>query len=158
MKTYTQIGDPLNGHSDWVWYASFSSDGLRIASGSRDKTVRLWSVQTHQEIGDPFQGHTRQVYWACESPKGMFLVSADTSPETIIWDRRCRAILWRSAKDDADANNTISNIDTERIIRSCGRLTPHLWPSCLPEYTADLYCKTTICVVFEHNGREDIAR
>ncbi len=135
-----------------------SSDGLRIASGGRDKTFRLWSAQTHQEIGDPFQGHTRQVYWAYQSPNGMFLVSADTSPEIIIRDRRIRAILWRSTEDDADANNTISNIDAEKNHSKSGRLAPHLWPNCFPEYTAELVLQTIIRVVFEHNGQEDLTR
>ncbi len=139
-KTFAQIGDPFK-HSDWVWDASFSSDGLRIVSAGRDKTVRLWSAQTHQQIGDPFQGHARQVALACESSDGKFVVSGDNiTPETIIWGRRSRAIVWRSTEDDADANNTISNIDAESIIRRCGQRTPHLWPSSFPEYTADLHC------------------
>ncbi len=155
-KAYAQIGDPLNGHSDWVWCVTFSSDGLRIVSGGRDKTVRLWSVQNRQEIGDPFQGHTREVYWACESSNGMFLVSIDTTPETIIWDRRSRAIVWRSIEGGANANNAISNIDAESIIRSCGRIAPHLWPSSLPEYTADLYCKRRYALYSNVTGEKTL--
>ncbi len=140
-KTFAQIGDPFNGHSDWVWRVSFSSDGLRIVSGSRDKTVRLWSAQTHQQIGEPFLGHTGEVMSVSESSDGMFVVSIDKTPETIIWDRRNRAIAWRSEEDGADGNHTITNIDAASIIQSCGRRTPHLWPSSLPEYTADLHCR-----------------
>ncbi len=28
----------------------------------------------------------------------------------------------------------------KKIIRSCGRKTPHLWPTSFPAYTGELYC------------------
>jgi WD40 repeat protein len=42
----------LDGHTDIIWVVSFSPDsnGLRIVTGSRDKTVRVWYTQTGQEL------------------------------------------------------------------------------------------------------------
>ncbi|KAF8751673.1 NUC135 protein [Rhizoctonia solani] len=37
------------------------SDGLHLASGSNDRTVRVWDVQTGQPVGAPFEGHTAEV-------------------------------------------------------------------------------------------------
>jgi len=34
----------LQGHESEVWAAAWSSDGLRLASGSKDTTIRLWGV------------------------------------------------------------------------------------------------------------------
>ena len=34
----------LEGHTDPVWYVSFSADGTTLASGSSDGTVKLWDV------------------------------------------------------------------------------------------------------------------
>ncbi len=57
-ETFTEIGNPFEGHSDDVDCVSFSSDGHRIVSGGFDKTVRVWNVATREEIGDPLIGHT----------------------------------------------------------------------------------------------------
>ncbi|KZV71089.1 hypothetical protein PENSPDRAFT_734354 [Peniophora sp. CONT] len=42
-KTHALVGMPLVGHLAWVLSIAVSSDGL-IASGSNDKTVRVWSL------------------------------------------------------------------------------------------------------------------
>ncbi len=34
------------GHSDYVYSVAFSPDGKYLASGSRDETVNLWSVES----------------------------------------------------------------------------------------------------------------
>ena len=34
----------LNGHSDWVSCLAFSRDDTRLASGSRDETLRIWEA------------------------------------------------------------------------------------------------------------------
>src|SRR5262249_22941736 len=45
-----QKGRLLTGHNDWVHAVAFSSDGQKLATGSRDKTVRLWDVATGKEL------------------------------------------------------------------------------------------------------------
>ncbi len=130
----TEIGNPFEGHSDRVFWVSFSSDGHRIVSGG-DNTVRMWNIATREQIGDPLIGHTTTVTSVAESSDGRFVVSRDWFA-TFVWDRESRVIVWRSD----DANSTLTKDEAESVIRSCGHETPHLWPSCFPEYSAEIYC------------------
>ena len=53
--------DPFEGHTDSVTSVSFSPDGCRVASGSHDRTIRIWDVETDVAPSDPFDGHASRV-------------------------------------------------------------------------------------------------
>ena len=40
----------LAGHSGWVTSVAMSADGKRVVSGSFDKTVKIWDVETGAEV------------------------------------------------------------------------------------------------------------
>ena len=37
---------PSSGHSEDVWSVAFSPDGIKVVSGSSDRTVKIWNVET----------------------------------------------------------------------------------------------------------------
>ena len=47
---------PVSGHDDIVLSVCFSPDGKQIASGSRDKTVKIWNASTGK-LQSTLRGH-----------------------------------------------------------------------------------------------------
>src|SRR5436305_13236043 len=64
----------LRGHSRDIYRIAWSPDGSMLASGSEDKTIRLWDGQTGQVVRT-LQGHTQQVNSLAWSPDGSMLAS-----------------------------------------------------------------------------------
>ena len=76
----------LTGHTDWVSSVSFSPDGLTLASGSWDNTVRLWEVASGQEKA-VLEGHTDWVRSVSFSPDGTTLASGGSGDGTVrLWE------------------------------------------------------------------------
>jgi serine/threonine protein kinase len=80
----------LRGHQDWVYSVSFSPDGKFLASGSLDKTVKVWEVGSWREV-TTLKGHGHTVYSVSFSPDGKFLASGSLDKTVKVWEVRS----WR---------------------------------------------------------------
>ncbi|MCU7244286.1 MAG: WD40 repeat domain-containing protein [Microcystis aeruginosa WS75] len=75
----------LEGHDSYVYSVNFSPDGKTLVSGSDDKTIKLWDVETGQEIRT-LKGHDDSVTSVNFSPDGKTLVSGSWDNTIKLWD------------------------------------------------------------------------
>ncbi|HEY9637707.1 MAG TPA: serine/threonine-protein kinase [Coleofasciculaceae cyanobacterium] len=74
----------LFGHSDVVRSVAISSDGQFLASGSYDKTIKLWSLRTG-ELFNTLSGHTNRITCIALSPDGQLLASSSYDKTIKLW-------------------------------------------------------------------------
>ncbi|KAG2346735.1 WD40 repeat-like protein, partial [Suillus weaverae] len=78
--------DNVYSHTAGVNSVSFSPDGTRIVTSSRDSTVRLWDAATGQPVGEPLRGHTEGVNSVSFSPDGTRIVTGSRDMTVRLWD------------------------------------------------------------------------
>jgi WD40 repeat protein len=75
----------LKGHTGSVSSVCFSADDKTLASGSEDRTIKLWDVASAQERAT-LKGHTGGVRSVCFSADGKILASGSEDRTIKLWD------------------------------------------------------------------------
>lgn len=117
----------LEAHPGKIRALAFSPDGARLASGSDDRTVRLWRA-TDGKLLAAFDGHTKAIKALAFSPNGRLLISASEDQTMKVWDARSGTLLHTAAveKGGIDGINSIAfSPDGKRLATASG--TVELW-------------------------------
>ncbi len=75
----------LEGHSGWICAVRVTSDGGRIVSGSKDRTLRVWDVESGVCLRT-LEGHSGDVLSLDLTPDGRCAVSGSEDHTLRVWD------------------------------------------------------------------------
>jgi len=75
----------FSGHPHWVRSLAFSPDGRSLVSGSYDKTVKLWDIQTGGVV-KTFHGHTNWVVSVSVSADCSIIASGSWDKTINLWN------------------------------------------------------------------------
>ncbi|NIM12342.1 MAG: DUF4365 domain-containing protein [Candidatus Aminicenantes bacterium] len=75
----------LKGHKDWIKSVAVSPDGKWIVSGSADKTIKIWDMESG-ECRATLEGHKDEVRCVAITPDGTRILSGSDDETIRVWD------------------------------------------------------------------------
>jgi WD40 repeat protein len=116
----------LYGHTGAVNSVAFSPDGTRIATGSDDRTARVWDAQTGTPLLE-LEGHRGQVKSASFSPDGTRVLTGSTDQAAKVWDARTGTTLLDLKGHTGAVNSVAFSPDGTRIFTGSDDRTAKVW-------------------------------
>ncbi|MBR8837880.1 MAG: hypothetical protein DSM106950_28715 [Stigonema ocellatum SAG 48.90 = DSM 106950] len=97
---FVPLKNPIKGHAEAVLCLAFSSDSLLLVSGSLDKTIKLWQVNSGECLQD-WKGHQGAVQAILFSRDGQTVVSGSSDSTINLWNiyTALPAVTIRNHKD-----------------------------------------------------------
>ncbi|MCY7368498.1 MAG: WD40 repeat domain-containing protein [Chamaesiphon sp.] len=133
-KPTWNLQQTISAHSDWVRCMSFTPDSLKLVSGSFDKTIKLWQIDTGGEIyrlGERLKG----VFALAVSPDGKLFASGSWDETIELWDLETGTLLHNLSQHKASVRALAIAPDSKTLISGSFDQTIILWS--LPDGVVD---------------------
>ncbi|KAG2103971.1 WD40-repeat-containing domain protein [Suillus cothurnatus] len=76
----------FKGHEDDVDGVAFIAGTRLLVTGSDDKSLRVWDLDTGKQVGEPLLGHDAEVRSVTASPDGRWIVSGGRNGSILVWE------------------------------------------------------------------------
>jgi WD40 repeat protein/serine/threonine protein kinase len=140
-------------HLDAVGAVAFSPDGLMLASGSKDKTIRIWDLATGKSLRT-FPGDSSTIWSVTFDSNGGRLATGTGFWRVMLWDLKTGQLI-RTLDHAASVWSVAISRDGQLIASSSGDKTTKIWDATngsliynLPDHTDFVYS-----VAFSPNGK-----
>jgi F-box and WD-40 domain protein 1/11 len=110
---------PEEAHTECVYTIQYS--GNYLVSGSRDRSLRIWNLETQRLIGKPLLGHNASVLCLQFDPseKEDVIISGSSDTNVIIWQFSTGRIIKKLVK--AHAESVLNLKFDERFLVTCSK-------------------------------------
>ncbi|MCX8565315.1 MAG: WD40 repeat [Glomeribacter sp. 1016415] len=122
----TGDGHTLYGHTDTVRSVAYAPDGALLVSGSWDKTVRLWDVETGA-VRHILSGHSHFVNSVAYSPDGTQIASGSHDETILLWDAQTGAIRHILSGHSGAVTSVVYSSKGDQLVSGSEDSTVRLW-------------------------------
>ncbi len=116
----------FKGHTRRLWGVAFSPDGKSLATGSSDKTARLWDLATGETIRI-FSGHTGELGEVVFSPDGKYLLTGNADKTARLWDVASGETVQIFSGHTGSVDSVAFSPDGKYIVTAGSDATARIW-------------------------------
>ena len=148
----------LVGHTNWVRSGTLSVDGRCAASGSEDKTVKIWDLARLEALAT-YYDHSAAVNCVRFHPDGNLIASCSADGTIKLWDIRTHTLLQHYSAHFAPVNCIDFHPSGDFLISASDDMTLKIWD--LREgqqlYTVHGHTGSALSVAFSSTGENFVS-